>query len=386
MSAKIVNEVLLVEFVRNNFEKLNLSSSLYKSVKIISIGQQNFTDGPDFLDATVSFDGKFEKGDIEIHLNSSFWYLHNHHTDTRYSKTLLNICIKDDSKEGYNMHIDKIIPIACVDKELFTEYMKREILHVPYKNVVPNGLCQSFHENNIPEKLLQKFGMERFYTKIRKFNGLIVKYGLDEAFYMSILEALGYVHNTKGFVKLATDLPMSYLKKLCKENKIATYEDLYDLYLNAIGHVNWNTKAVYPAANPKNRLKMISPFIFYILSENIHKLIKFMYDLYNSNKLEEFLNRFIKSSFLIKNITFNVILPYCKILDERFTNKGIYDYKVLPLNYMSKYAITRMFKKDTKYKLKKEIYQQGLIYLSKNYCAHGLKGCESCPLYLEYTS
>lgn len=394
MMSRIRNETLLVEFVNDNFRELNLYSSLYKCIKIIDLGKENFTDGPDFINSTVSFDGKIEKGDIEIHLNSSSWYTHNHHSNIKYKDTILNICVKDDSKEGYNIYSnDKIIPVGCVSDDLFENYVKSKSLYIFSRNTIITGLCQSFHKYGLPEKFLQRFGMNRFYAKVKKFKNLTEKCGFDEAFYISVLEALGYVHNTAGFIKLATALTLSKIKGLYSNGNLNDSKDLYALYVETINSIVktegkniWNTKSVYPKGTPLYKLKVVSPFIIYLVS--IPKkagFLQYWYSLYKEGKLHNFLGNYIKSPFGVKNIIFNVILPFFKIYITEFSNEDIYKYRVLPLNYLSRYALKRMIPSQIKVRLKKEIEHQGLIYLSKNYCSYGLKGCEFCPLLIEYT-
>ncbi len=111
-----------------------------------------------------------------------------------------------------------------------------------------------------------------------------------------------------------------------------------------------------------------------------------MYNLYKDNKIERFLNNIIKSRFIVRSIVFNVILPFFKIYVEEFLNNDIYKCKALPTNYLTRLALNRMFYNNKKIRLKKEIHQQGIMYLSKNYCSYGLKGCEWCSLYIEYTA
>lgn len=396
MVGYLKDEALLVSFVKENFEKLEIHSSLYSSIKIINLGKENFTDGPDFLNSLVSFDGKVEKGDIEIHINSSLWYTHNHHNNEKYKNTILNICLRDDSKEGYNIYsLDKIIPVGWIDNNLFEQYINIRGNKIGRKNPMINGLCQLFHIHNMPEKFLKNAGMYRFSVKVKRFRNLIEKYGFEEAFYISVMEALGYAHNRTEFIRLAKIANFALLKKLYAEGKLPSSSHLCQLYKKTVdsiveseGKNFWNTKSVYPYGTPEYKLKIIAPFILYLLSKNVEitKSLQNWCSLYRQKKLDKFLVEFIKSKYVVKNIIFNVFLPFFKIVISDFSNDDILLFKPLPLNTISKYAIKRMFPATCKIKLRREIEQQGLIYLSQNYCLYGLKGCEACPLYIEYTT
>ncbi|MFN7181548.1 MAG: DUF2851 family protein [Planctomycetota bacterium] len=391
----VVSEAVFVSILKSKFNNLIFCSRLYKSVKIFSLGKENLTDGPDFVDATVQFDDNIEQGDIEVHINSSSWYSHNHHTDSKYKNTILNLCLKDDSHDGYNIYSDdKIVPIAYIEKDTFkrvTRELKMSIL--ANKVIKVPGLCMRFNTTNNIKEYLWRFGLERFANKIKKFKSRIENYGLEEAFYISLLESLGYVHNTQGFILLAQEITFSYLKKLYKSNNISKPDDIYALYFHAVSRLDksassklWNKKFIYPKSKPLLRLKQISPFVFLLLSQNISSFLEQMYMLYNEDKLEKFLKEYIASPFIVRSIIFNILLPFIKITVVSFCADDLYKCKALPTNYLVRQALKRMFSDKEKVKLNREIYQQGIMYLSKNYCSYGLKGCEWCPLYNEYTN
>ncbi len=394
-SLHAVKESIFADIVKDRFSQLRLYSRLYNKVKILSVGKENLTDGPDFLGAKVQFDDRVECGDIEVHVNSSSWYFHNHHIDSKYKNTILNLCLKDDSEEGYNIYSDdKIVTIAYVDENIYNslkEEMNKQFIY--NKTSAAGGLCAPFNNENNIGKYLQHFGMERFNAKVKKFKNSIQRYGVEQAFYIALLELLGYVHNTEGFTKVANDVPFSYLKKLYTDGIISEVNGVYELYLKAIEKIEssqgsklWNRKSIFPKSNPLIRLKQISPFIFSLLSVDVKSFLKNMYNLYKDNKIERFLNNIIKSRFIVRSIVFNVILPFFKIYVEEFLNNDIYECKALPTNYLTRLALNRMFYNNKKIRLKKEIHQQGIMYLSKNYCSYGLKGCEWCSLYIEYTA
>lgn len=63
---------------------------------IISTGTPNLNSGPDFFNAKMDIGGQLWAGNVEIHLNSSDWYLHNHETDPNYDNVILHVVWKDD--------------------------------------------------------------------------------------------------------------------------------------------------------------------------------------------------------------------------------------------------------------------------------------------------
>ncbi|MFO7720434.1 MAG: DUF2851 family protein [Gillisia sp.] len=63
---------------------------------IINTGTPNLNSGPDFFNAKMDIGGQLWAGNVEIHLNSSDWYLHNHETDPNYDNVILHVVWKDD--------------------------------------------------------------------------------------------------------------------------------------------------------------------------------------------------------------------------------------------------------------------------------------------------
>ena len=60
-------------------------------LEIIDPGQHNTNAGPDFVDAKIRIGGTLWAGNVEIHLRSSDWYLHQHCNDKAYNNVILHV-------------------------------------------------------------------------------------------------------------------------------------------------------------------------------------------------------------------------------------------------------------------------------------------------------
>lgn len=81
------------------FKKFDFGSAKTVSnlpVTIISTGTPNLNSGPDFFNAKMDIGGQLWAGNVEIHLKSSDWYVHNHETDPNYDNVILHVVWKDD--------------------------------------------------------------------------------------------------------------------------------------------------------------------------------------------------------------------------------------------------------------------------------------------------
>lgn len=67
-----------------------------ESVQVISAGLHNTCSGPDFLNAKIRIGGQLWVGNVEIHLQASDWYTHQHEKDKRYDSVILHIVWDDD--------------------------------------------------------------------------------------------------------------------------------------------------------------------------------------------------------------------------------------------------------------------------------------------------
>jgi hypothetical protein len=79
-----------------SFLPFKLKTQDGKSIIIHNKGTYNHTNGPDFKSAEISIDHELMKGDVEIHIKSSDWVNHKHHTDKAYDQVVLHVVFDDD--------------------------------------------------------------------------------------------------------------------------------------------------------------------------------------------------------------------------------------------------------------------------------------------------
>ena len=80
--------------------------------ELIDPGFYNTESGPDFFNGSVKIDGVIWRGNIEIHINSSDWYAHNHQFDKAYNNVILHVVYNYDR------------PVFIEDRELPTLELK----------------------------------------------------------------------------------------------------------------------------------------------------------------------------------------------------------------------------------------------------------------------
>ena len=71
------------------------------AIEVLSPGRWNFEEGPDFLDAVVSFTGQeIVAGDVEIDMTVSDWHAHGHDRDPNHAGTMLLIVLETPTGRG----------------------------------------------------------------------------------------------------------------------------------------------------------------------------------------------------------------------------------------------------------------------------------------------
>jgi len=79
-----------------NIPLQNLTLTDGRSLNISSFGIHNYDSGPDFSNGSIIIDGINWIGNIEIHINASDWYKHNHQIDPAYDNVILHVVYNYD--------------------------------------------------------------------------------------------------------------------------------------------------------------------------------------------------------------------------------------------------------------------------------------------------
>ncbi|MEN9949000.1 MAG: hypothetical protein RL106_1823 [Bacteroidota bacterium] len=84
-------ELTFQYFFWNQIKEKKWLTTKGDEVEIVNVGEWNFSDGPDFKNASGTINGKFWRGDVEIHKSTSDWFLHGHQWDDAYNHVKLHV-------------------------------------------------------------------------------------------------------------------------------------------------------------------------------------------------------------------------------------------------------------------------------------------------------
>ena len=195
------------------FDTLNLKTSNEEEITIINVGQYLELAGPDFFNAQITIGGQKWAGNVEIHLKSSDWYLHNHEQDSGYENVILHVVWENDAVifRSDNSEIPVLELKKYVESTTIANYQS---LLLPKSWIFCEKQLQEIDEftlNNWQERLF----FERLERKSKPIFDLLEQTNQDWEAVMFSLLAKNFGLNTNGevFMKIAQSIPFSIIRK-----------------------------------------------------------------------------------------------------------------------------------------------------------------------------
>ncbi|MBM3235988.1 DUF2851 family protein [Candidatus Poribacteria bacterium] len=201
-----------------HFANTNLCATDGREITILKTGFWNGDAGPDFVKAEVIIDGKLYSGDVEVHVKSSEWQVHGHHTDPKYNKVIIHVVLWDDAinLRTEKQNGEKIPTLAlceCLDEtigKLLDDFHQKPMENV---TVVPKDCRANNAQLDFDKlaKVLESMGQERFIEKTENIQKRFRASDLEQVLYEGIMEALGYSKNREPFIQLAKKVQFAQL-------------------------------------------------------------------------------------------------------------------------------------------------------------------------------
>ncbi|MBA6156373.1 DUF2851 family protein [Tenacibaculum sp. S7007] len=396
-----------------------LKTTKNEDVQILKSGNYNKNSGPDFFNSQVRINNQLWVGNVEIHINSSDWYLHKHEGDENYDAVILHVVWSNDV--DVFMKNNKPIPTLelkhFVSKELLGNYHN---LFSKQQRWIP---C----ENQIKEVdvFVIKNWLERLYFERLESKSVLIKELLEQSnndyeavLFQLLAKNFGLKVNGEAFLQLATSFDFSILRKV-RFNKL----QLEALLFGQAGFLDGDVQNVdqlqlkkeYKYLQHKYSLHVIANgFQFFRMRPNnfptirlaqlvalLHKHQNLFSKLMELEKLEDFykllsveVNDFWKTHYTFETaskksnkkltksfidlLIINTIIPLKFVY---YKSRGEEDQeKILKLIQQFKPEKNSIISKflDLKIKAKNAFESQALLELKSNYCAK--KRCLQCAI------
>ena len=196
-----------------NFETTNLKTTKGEEITIINSGHYLRLAGPDFFNARIIIGTQKWAGNIEIHIKSSDWYLHQHETDAAYENVVLHVVWHHDT-EIYRKDNSEIPVLKLSD------YVNPDVLENYKQLSTPKSwlYCERQLQDVDPFTLknwLDRLFFERLERKSAPFVRLLEITGYDWEASLFCFMAKNFGLNTNGdaFSSMARAIPFSVVRK-----------------------------------------------------------------------------------------------------------------------------------------------------------------------------
>ena len=206
------------------FNSSELSTLSGESIQIIHPGTHNKNQGPDFAGAKIKINQTLWAGNVELHINSSDWNLHNHTIDLNFSNIILHVVWNQDTviKDRNGNDLPTFELKNRVSKLLLEKY--RALMETSH--FIP---CES-QVRQVNELTLtnwkQRLVAERLIAKSGKILSMLseTNFHWEETFWWLIAANFGLTVNSDFFQRIAKTLPVAILAK--HKNRIIQVEAL----------------------------------------------------------------------------------------------------------------------------------------------------------------
>jgi hypothetical protein len=195
------------------FDFSNLTTVSGEILIIVNSGQYLKQSGPDFFNAQIIIGNQKWAGNVEIHLKSSDWYLHQHENDDHYNNVILHVVWEHDTPifRKDNSEIPTLALKPYVDNTILNQYLS---LATPKSWVYCENQISEVEEfifKNWQERLF----FERLERKAIPIEELLQETNNDWEAVLFYKLAKNFGLNTNGeiFFKMAKSIPFSIIRK-----------------------------------------------------------------------------------------------------------------------------------------------------------------------------
>jgi hypothetical protein len=180
-------------------------------IEIIYPGEINSNAGPDFTNAKIKIGETLWVGNIEIHVNASDWYTHNHNKNAMFDNVILHVVWKNDT-HVYTSKGRKLPTMELkFDSSLWNKYeeLTNSLARIPCEKYIPSV------ESVTIVSWLSTLAAQRLESKIEGMakDMLLTTNNWEEIFYRQLLRNFGFHVNSEPFSLLARTLPFKVLEK-----------------------------------------------------------------------------------------------------------------------------------------------------------------------------
>lgn len=211
----MIENFLHYVWLYKKIDVLHLRTTQLIPLEVISVGFPNPNSGPDFFNGQLRIGEQHWAGNIEIHIKSSDWYVHNHQTDKAYDNVILHVVYEHDMDifRKDNSVIPTLELKPYIHKDLFKAYNQLMSKQHEWIN------CEyAIHE--ISELTWKEWVDRLFFERLEVKSNLIskllatTKNDWEAVLFVLLAKNFGLKINSEAFLSIATSFDFSLVKKV----------------------------------------------------------------------------------------------------------------------------------------------------------------------------
>ena len=195
-----------------------------EKISILKLGQHNHNAGPDFFNSQIRIADQLWAGNVEIHIKSSDWYVHNHEVDSSYDNVILHVVWEYDTEifRKDNSEIPTLELKHYVDKNLLNNYQKL----IQSKSWINCEADLAEVDDFLLDNWLERLYIERLERKSNEIDLLLKKSNnnWEAVLFKMLLKNFGLKANGEAFSNIASSVDFSIVRKL--QNDVLAMEAL----------------------------------------------------------------------------------------------------------------------------------------------------------------
>ncbi len=184
-------------------------------VHVVYRGRRGAGPGPDFRDAVIGTnDASLLKGDVELHVRSSDFRRHGHHTDRAYLRLALHVVFEDDG--GPTELLDgRIVPVVALGQWVQRRAGElRAVLTDPADYQEPCHTAAVRLGAERARTVLTDLGDTRLRQRAARLLPMLEQHGAEQSLYLAVARALGLSRNCAPMEAIAAAMPLAELRAI----------------------------------------------------------------------------------------------------------------------------------------------------------------------------
>lgn len=203
------------------FTSKNLCCSNGEKLLVLTKGEHNLNAGPDFFNAKIEIGDQVWGGNVEIHVNASDWYAHNHEVDENYNAVVLHVVWNNDAPVfgKSNVELPTLELKNFISNDVLKNYQKLFNSPKQWINCENDiGDIDTFQLNNWFERLY----IERLEQKAVQIQEVLHKTNnnWEATLFILLTKNFGSKVNSEAFLDVAFSIDFSIVRKVSNNQKV----------------------------------------------------------------------------------------------------------------------------------------------------------------------